>query len=150
MRLLTHTACFLTLLAAGISGCDASSQGGEEGDGSVEVADGGNETADGSYETVDGSADVADGGNEAIDGGHDLADGSNGAVDGGNEVIDGGNEAADGGLASPVARIHAEGTFEVECKTSSTRRAWRTRTGRQTACPWTCAGRLSTCEREPA
>jgi len=93
MKINAPTACFLTLFAAGISGCQSVSNTDELADARTEVADGGRESADAGTEITDGGSET---------------------VDGGNEVTDAGNEVADGSIASPVARIHADGTFEVE------------------------------------
>ena len=93
MRILAHTACLFALLVAGLSGCQSAGNADEFADARTEVADSGRESADAGAEITDGGSEI---------------------VDGGNEVTDAGNEVADGGIASPVSRIHADGTFEVE------------------------------------
>ena len=60
MRVLTHTACLLTLLSFGISGCESADQQ--------------NDVADGGVESPDGTPESADGGNEMNDGGDDVVD----------------------------------------------------------------------------
>ena len=59
MRVLTHTACLLTLLSFGISGCESADQQNDVTDGGIESlmaresADGGNEMNDGGDDVVD-------------------------------------------------------------------------------------------------
>ncbi|MGC6418503.1 MAG: alpha/beta hydrolase [Bradymonadia bacterium] len=60
MRVLTQTACLLTLLSFGISGCESADQQ--------------NDVTDGGIESPDGTPESADGGNEMNDGGDDVVD----------------------------------------------------------------------------
>ena len=114
MRRCTPIAYFLALLAVVMAGCESASQDDDGADGAIEVADGGNGALDVGNIVSDGGPETLDGGNEVLDGGHVALDGGHLVEDGGHEMMDGGHEDADGGIVSPVGRIHAEGTFEVE------------------------------------